>query len=217
MYTSGNHSFTFHINKCQTDYVYIGVAYDNVDLNDNYNARNIVLRAGDGSFRVFSASQGCYGGFRTGDNISELMFCIDELKLIFFSGVEVDMNDKVVTFYKNDVRLCQATGITASLRPFVSIGARDVVITMKTQDPKLALKVSETQPRSPMIDIAVRTGLELIFAILLKEENKIIRARLLRSALSALQSLPPLSFYCEVSIICHCCLSGIKFAIRHLG
>ncbi|EKX51084.1 hypothetical protein GUITHDRAFT_103005 [Guillardia theta CCMP2712] len=138
LYTSGNHSFTFHINKCQTDYVYIGVAYDNVDLNDNYNARNIVLRAGDGSFRVFSASQGCYGGFRTGDNIR----------------VEVDMNDKVVTFYKNDVRLCQATGITASLRPFVSIGARDVVITMKTQDPKLALEVSETQPRSPMIDIA---------------------------------------------------------------
>lgn len=113
------------------------------------------------------------------------------------------MNDKVVTFYKNDVRLCQATGITASLRPFVSIGARDVVITMKTQDPKLALEVSETQPRSPMIDIAVRTGLELIFAILLKEENKIIRARLLRSALSALQSLPPLSFYCEVSFISH--------------
>lgn len=70
LFTQGAHSFTFYIDKCQTDYVYVGIAYDNVDLNDNYNGRNIVLRAGDGSFRVFSSSQGCFGGYRTGDYIS---------------------------------------------------------------------------------------------------------------------------------------------------
>ena len=96
VFTSGQHMFAVHVEKCQTDYVYIGLAYENVDLNDNYNGRNIVLRAGviqcipqqnfihstlitiapvhvtragDGSLRVFSASQGCYSGFRTGDVI----------------------------------------------------------------------------------------------------------------------------------------------------
>ena len=71
LFSHGNHSFTYYINKCQTDYVYVGVAYDNVDYNDNYNARNIVLRAGDGSLRVFSSSQGCFGGYRTGVSLQE--------------------------------------------------------------------------------------------------------------------------------------------------
>jgi hypothetical protein len=101
--------------KCQTDYVYVGLAYDNVDLNDNYNGRNIVLRAGDGSFRVFSSSQGCFGGYRTGDNIR----------------VEVDMSEKTATFYKNDQLLCLAGGISGPMRPFVSIGSRDVSITLQ--------------------------------------------------------------------------------------
>ncbi len=46
VFTTGQHMFAVHIEKCQTDYVYIGLAYENVDLNDNYNGRNIVLRAG---------------------------------------------------------------------------------------------------------------------------------------------------------------------------
>ena len=86
-----------------------------MDLNDNYNGRNIVLRAGDGSFRVFSSSQGCFGGYRTGDNIR----------------VEVDMNEKTATFYKNDQLLCLAGGISGPMRPFVSIGSRDVSITLQ--------------------------------------------------------------------------------------
>lgn len=95
--------------------MYVGLAYDNVDLNDNYNGRNIVLRAGDGSFRVFSSSQGCFGGYRTGDNIR----------------VEVDMSEKTATFYKNDQLLCLADGISGPMRPFVSIGSRDVSITLQ--------------------------------------------------------------------------------------
>jgi len=180
LFTQGNHSFTLYIDKCQTDYVYVGVAYDNVDYNDNYNARNIVLRAGDGSLRVFSSSQGCFGGYRTGDYIR----------------IDVDMNEKVVTFYKNDVRLCQASGIAAPVRPFISIGSRDVVISIKSQDRKsLIHDESQSVPRSPMVDLAVKTGLELIFAMLVKQDNAMIRKRLLHSAHAALVSLAPLSFF----------------------
>ena len=181
LFTQGTHTFTYFINKCQTDYVYVGVAYDNVDYNDNYNARNIVLRAGDGSLRVFSSSQGCFGGYRTGDYIR----------------IEVDMADKLVTFYKNDVRLCQASGINAPVRPFISIGSRDVVITIKSQDRKSLVEDAETAPRSPMLDLAVRTGLELVFAMLVKQDNALIRKRLLHSAHAALLSLPPLSFFLD--------------------
>ena len=180
LFTQGNHSFTLYIDKCQTDYVYVGVAYDNVDYNDNYNARNIVLRAGDGSLRVFSSSQGCFGGYRTGDYIR----------------IDVDMNEKVVTFYKNDVRLCQASGISAPVRPFISIGSRDVVISIKSQDRKsLIHDESQSMPRSPMVDLAVKTGLELLFAMLVKQDNAMIRKRLLHSAHAALVSLAPLSFF----------------------
>jgi len=181
LFTQGTHSFTYFINKCQTDYVYVGVAYDNVDYNDNYNARNIVLRAGDGSLRVFTTSQGCFAGYRTGDYIR----------------IEVDMADKLVTFYKNDVRLCQASGINAPVRPFISIGSRDVVITIKSQDRKSLVEDAETAPRSPMLDLAVRTGLELVFAMLVKQDNALIRKRLLLSAHAALLSLPPLSFFLD--------------------
>jgi hypothetical protein len=59
-----------------------------------------VLRAGDGSLRVLSSSQGCYGGYRTGDVIR----------------IEVDMTEKVVVFYKNDQRLCHASGLAGPVR-----------------------------------------------------------------------------------------------------
>jgi hypothetical protein len=214
LFSQGNHSFTYYINKCQTDYVYVGVAYDNVDYNDNYNPRNIVLRAGDGSLRVFSSSQGCFGGYRSGDSIR----------------IEVDMTEKVVTFFKNDVRLCQASGLSAPVRPFVSIGSRDVIITIKCEDRKSAIESAEPAMRSPLLDIAgppphrpllpspltphpspltphpspltphpshltVRTGLEFMFAMLVKRDNAIIRRRLLHSAHAALLSLEPLAFY----------------------
>jgi hypothetical protein len=155
--------------KCQTDYVYVGLAYDNVDLNDNYNGRNIVLRAGDGSFRVFSTSQGCFGGYRSGDNIR----------------VEVDMTEKTATFYKNDQLLCLANGITGPMRPFVSIGSRDVIITLQSHDSRSLFDVKSHSPSSPMLEIAVRTGLDLVFALLEKEDNSRIRcAATLSSILS---------------------------------
>ena len=181
VFREGTHSFSFVINKCQTDYVYVGVAYENVDYNDNYNARNIVLRAGDGSLRVFSSSQGCFGGYRSGDTIR----------------IEVDMTDKLVTFFKNDVRLCQAAGLTAPVRPFVSIGSRDVVISISAVEQASASEDAEVVARSAMLDIAVRTGLELVFAMLVKEDNTLIRRRLLRSAHAALLALPPLAFFCD--------------------
>ncbi len=137
----------------------MGLAYDNVDLNDNYNGRNIVLRAGDGSFRVFSTSQGCFGGYRSGDNIR----------------VEVDMTEKTATFYKNDQLLCVANGIAGPMRPFVSIGSRDVIITLQSHDSRSLFDVKSHSPSSPMLEIAVRTGLDLVFALLEKEENSRIR------------------------------------------
>lgn len=159
------------VDKCQTDYVYVGLAYDNVDLNDNYNGRNIVLRAGDGSFRVFSSSQGCFGGYHTGDTIR----------------VEVDMTEKTATFYKNDQLLCLAGGISGPMRPFVSIGSRDVSITLQTHDVKSMLDVKNQKSASPMLEVAVRTGLDLVFAVLEKEDNARIRLRMLKTALVAMQ------------------------------
>ena len=94
--TEGTHSFTYFMNKCEGEYVYVGVAYDNVDLCHPYSS--IVLRAKHGSSNqlrsesdhFFPGNQhGRFAGYRTGD-------CI---------RIEVDMAAKVFTFYKNDARL----------------------------------------------------------------------------------------------------------------
>ncbi len=116
--TEGTHSFTCLMDKCETEYVWVGVAYDNVDLYANSLVKwtqNISLR-GCGKLYVFSTgtAQGQFAGYRTGDSIR----------------MEVDMAAKLVTFYKNDVRLCQASGINAPVRPFISIGDRNVVVTI---------------------------------------------------------------------------------------
>jgi hypothetical protein len=121
--TQGTHSFTYFMNKCETGYVWVGVAYDNVDLNDSYSERNIVLCSEEGieegieGLRVFNTDQGPQSGYRTGDSIR----------------IEVDMAAKLVTFYKNDVRLCQASGIKEPVRPFISIGGSDVLITIGSE------------------------------------------------------------------------------------
>jgi hypothetical protein len=121
--TEGTHSFTYCMNKCEGEHVYVGVAYDNVDLCHPYSS--IVLRAKDGSNNQFRSEsdhffpgnqQGRFAGYRTGD-------CI---------RIEVDMATKLVTFYKNDVRLCQASGMKAPVRPFICIGAPNVVITIES-------------------------------------------------------------------------------------
>jgi len=46
-----------------------------------------------------------------------------------------------------------------------------------------------------MLEVAIRTGMDLVFAILEKEENARIRLRMLKTALMAMQSLPPLAFF----------------------
>lgn len=43
-----------------------------------------------------------------------------------------------------------------------------MVITMKSQDPKSLLEDPVVTPPSPMMDIALRTGLQLVFSLLLK-------------------------------------------------
>jgi hypothetical protein len=74
-----------------------------------------------------------------------------------------------------------------------------VVITMKSQDPKSLLEDPVVTPPSPMMDIALRTGLQLVFSLLLKEDNARIRMQMLNTAFTALRSLAPLSFFREAS------------------
>jgi hypothetical protein len=85
------------------------------------------------------------------------------------------MTEKTATFYKNDQLLCLANGITGPMRPFVSIGSRDVIITLQSHDSRSLFDVKSHSPSSPMLEIAVRTGLDLVFALLEKEDNSRIR------------------------------------------
>jgi len=100
--------------------VYVGVAYDHVDFpvdDVGLHPNNIVLKS-NGNLHVFgSRAKDNFGSYTTGD-------CI---------GIEVDMAAKLVTFFKNDVRLCQASGIKEPVRPFISIGGSDVVITIGSE------------------------------------------------------------------------------------
>ena len=91
------------------------MAYEDVNLNRGSNSRNILLFT-SGDFIVFGNQKGSFAGYGAGDSIR----------------VEVDMAAKRVTFYKNGARLCQAEGITAPVRPFVTIGWSDVVITISS-------------------------------------------------------------------------------------
>ena len=118
--TEGTHSFTCLMEKGVA--YYVGVAYDDVNLNDTYNSRNILLR-NSGELMVFRTKQGDFAGYQTGDSIR----------------IEVDMAAKRVTFYINDVRLCQAAGITAPVRPFIYIGDRVVVTISSPKVPILHL------------------------------------------------------------------------------
>ena len=122
--TEGTHSFTCFMDECGTkSEVYVGVAYDHVDFpvdDVGLHPNNIVLKS-NGNLHVFgSRAKDNFGSYTTGD-------CI---------GIEVDMAAKLVTFYKNDVRLCHTSGITAPVRPFISIYSpyRNVVVTIS---PKL--------------------------------------------------------------------------------
>ncbi len=121
--TEGTHSFTYFMNNCEGEYVYVGVAYDHVDLCQPYSS--IVLRAKNGSSTQYRSESdhffpgnqpGRFAGYRTGDYIR----------------IEVDMAAKLVTFYKNEKGLCQASGIKAPVRPFICIGAPNVVITIES-------------------------------------------------------------------------------------
>jgi hypothetical protein len=124
------------MDTCETLHVYVGVAYDDVGLNSSETSRNILLRA-HGGLHVFGTEQGRFAGYRTGDSIR----------------IEVDMAAKLVNFYKNDVRLCQASGITAPVRPFISIGAVNVVVTISPgpNSPKVPLRAppKKTPVRNP--------------------------------------------------------------------
>ena len=72
------------------------------------------------------------------------------------------MDESQVTFFKNDQKLCQACGISAPVRPFVSIGSRDVVITIKSCDASSYSDLKTAQFSTPMLEVAVRAGLDLV-------------------------------------------------------
>ena len=141
--TEGKHSFMCFMEKGVAHYV--GVAYDDVNWDATYNSRNILLRH-SGELMVLSTRQGKFAGYQTGDSIR----------------IEVDMAAKHVTFYINDVRLCQAAGITAPVRPFIYIGDGVVVTISSPKVPILHLAALCNARRGVVSSLLAVGGQELL-------------------------------------------------------